>query len=341
MPGVHIDRINQVALILKDAEQPLKKRFRALFTLRNYGGTTSIEAINEVVQHDPSALLKHECCYCLGQMADPLAICHLTRVLADQRENEVVRHEAGEALGNLATDQDPELIKLLRNNLNDSSPIVAQTCELALDLIQWKADTHGDEQRGLARLNPYSSQDPAPSFRLDDPPVDQLNKILLDSQSTLFDKYRALFTLRNRGDEQSIRVLGEALVFYLDQDLMSLFKHEIGYIFGQMQSPQSIPYLKKALDCVREHEIVRHEAAEALGSVATLESLEILKPFLNDEAVLVRNSVEVALDMIDYENDADQFDFLSWVLDICVKIRLLNVYVYTLVSAQLLFLFAF
>lgn len=52
---------------------------------------------------DASALLKHECAYCLGQMQDVRAIPALTAVLRDEAQDTMVRHEAGEALGALGT----------------------------------------------------------------------------------------------------------------------------------------------------------------------------------------------------------------------------------------------
>lgn len=48
--------------------------------------------------------------------------------------------------------------------------------------------------------------------------------------------------------------------------------------------------------------MVRHEAAEALGSLGEEEGVEdVLKQFLNDEEQVVRESVEVALDMAEFE----------------------------------------
>ncbi|KAK6827713.1 hypothetical protein PG987_011054 [Apiospora arundinis] len=48
--------------------------------------------------------------------------------------------------------------------------------------------------------------------------------------------------------------------------------------------------------------MVRHEAAEALGSLGEEDGVEdILKAFLHDKEKVVRESVIVALDMVDYE----------------------------------------
>jgi deoxyhypusine monooxygenase len=42
---------------------------------------------------DPSALLKHELAYCLGQMGDQSALSVLESVLKDRSEDPMVRHE--------------------------------------------------------------------------------------------------------------------------------------------------------------------------------------------------------------------------------------------------------
>ena len=87
--------IRNIGRILIDVTQPLKARFRALFTLRNLGGPTAINCIAACFT-DSSALLKHECAYCLGQMQDERALCVLSDVLKDQQQEAIVRHEAGE-----------------------------------------------------------------------------------------------------------------------------------------------------------------------------------------------------------------------------------------------------
>ena len=91
------DSISQIAKILRDQNQPLTERFRALFTLRNLGGKKAINAIAGTFS-DTSALLKHELAYCLGQMQDDYAVSILTEVLQDENQEVIVRHEAGEVL---------------------------------------------------------------------------------------------------------------------------------------------------------------------------------------------------------------------------------------------------
>jgi len=88
------DKIEAVGRVLNDRNRPLKARFRGLFTLRNIGGPVAIQCIQQCFI-DPSALLKHELAYCLGQMQDAKAIPVLKRVLSDRNQEPMVRHEAG------------------------------------------------------------------------------------------------------------------------------------------------------------------------------------------------------------------------------------------------------
>jgi len=88
------DKVAAIGGVLNDPSRPLKERFRALFTLRNIGGSVAIKSISQCFK-DPSALLKHELAYCLGQMQDSSAIPILLAVLEDTNQEPMVRHEAG------------------------------------------------------------------------------------------------------------------------------------------------------------------------------------------------------------------------------------------------------
>lgn len=85
-------------------------------------------------------------------------------------------------------------------------------------------------------------------------------------------------------------------------DLSALFRHEIAFVFGQLSHPASIPSLTKVLGDKSEEAMVRHEAAEALGSLGGEEGVDdTLKEFLQDDVQVVRESVVVALDMAEWE----------------------------------------
>lgn len=88
----------------------------------------------------------------------------------------------------------------------------------------------------------------------------------------------------------------------------ALFRHEIGYVLGQMQHPAAVPALCAALERSSENPMVRHEAAEALGSIGKEECLAVLQRYRGDGERVVKESCEVALDMLEYEN-SEQFQY--------------------------------
>lgn len=118
---------------LMDATQPMFQRMRAVFALRNVGGDDAVDALGQAFD-DPSALLRHEVAYVMGQMQDPHAIPVLTRVLSDDGEHVMVRHEAAEALGAIGEEA---ARPVLQKFLQDPNPEVAESCEVALDLLDW------------------------------------------------------------------------------------------------------------------------------------------------------------------------------------------------------------
>lgn len=94
--------IDKLSSMLIDKSLPLKLRFRILFTLKNLEKPcTEKESSGEIVDaisrafEDDSALLKHECAYCLGQMGNRFATDKLIEILNDDVEDPMVRHEAG------------------------------------------------------------------------------------------------------------------------------------------------------------------------------------------------------------------------------------------------------
>ena len=68
-----------------------------------------------------------------------------------------------------------------------------------------------------------------------------------------------------------------------------------------MQHEAAVEHLQQNLSDTKENYMVRHECAEALGSIATDKSMELLQKYLSDKERVVRESCEVALDMCEYE----------------------------------------
>lgn len=75
-----------------------------------------------------------------------------------------------------------------------------------------------------------------------------------------------------------------------------------------MQHPAAVPALCSVLKRSDENPMVRHEAAEALGSIGKEECLTVLQHYRADKEQVVKESCEVALDMFEYEN-SDQFQY--------------------------------
>ncbi|OQR74928.1 deoxyhypusine hydroxylase-like [Tropilaelaps mercedesae] len=289
------EHLRQIGALLNDPHRPLKERFRALFTLKNIEGGVSY--ISEGFR-DKSALLLHELAYCLGQTQDPAAIPVLARVLEDTQMETITRHEAGEALGALGYQQG---VATLQKYENDPNPIIAQTCQLSLERLRFIETPEFVSLQEELRQLPYQSIDPALPFPKGSKGIEELRDILLDVKQSIWNRYRALFSLRNLGTLNAVRILGEAL----SCPSSALFRHEVAYVFGQMQNKGSIPFLQRCLEDKNELAMVRHECAEALGSIATEECTRILEQFVDDPEDIVRESCEVALDMCEYENSTE------------------------------------
>lgn len=158
--------LENVVLSLRQAltseEVPLAKRFRALFSLKHLatqqpGSRQTSEAIQAIAAAftSPSALLKHELAYCLGQTKNLEAAPFLRHVLEDREEDEMCRHEAAEALGALGDISSVELMKQLRDN-EDQPEVVRETCDIAVDRIIWENSEARAKEKLKARSRCYT-----------------------------------------------------------------------------------------------------------------------------------------------------------------------------------------
>ncbi|TFY69898.1 hypothetical protein EVJ58_g132 [Rhodofomes roseus] len=302
----------EATLLNTSGNVPLHSRFRALFTLKSLRTDEAIRIISKGFADD-SALLKHELAYCLGQTKKPFALPTLEAVLANESEDPMVRHEAAEAMGAISA---PSSIPVLKQYLNDSNRSVRETCEIALAKIEWDNSEEGKKHWSSAASSSdqaYTSIDPAPpSSKLlsgkaapedtSDEAIAKLKDILLDTLRPLFERYRAMFALRNIGTPAAVDALASGF-----SDDSALFKHEIAFVFGQLLSAHAVPSLLKVLQNSSESDMVRHEAAEALGGIATPEVLPHLKEWSQreDSPRVVKESCIVAIDMWEYENSGE------------------------------------
>ena len=292
---------------------PLARRFRALFSLKHLAcqppsaQTSAAIAAIAAAFTSPSALLKHELAYCLGQTKNLESVPYLRHVLEDRDEDAMCRHEAAEALGALGDVGSLPIMKQVRDDTSEPE-VVRETCDIAVDRIEWESS----ERRNFEKLKPsdFTSIDPAPPLPITDrkQSIAELQKILLDTSLPLFQRYRSMFALRDLASPPDLPTAVPAVEALASgfSDPSALFRHEIAFVFGQLSHPASIPSLTATLGRKGEASMVRHEAAEALGSLGEEPGVEdILKGFLDDPEQVVRDSVIVALDMAEYERTGE------------------------------------
>ena len=139
----------------------------------------------------------------------------------------------------------------------------------------------------------FDSVDPAPPS--EDNKVATLRNTICNEDEKMFQRMRALFALRNIGGKDSVEALAAAF-----SSKSALLKHEIAYVMGQMQDSHAVPHLIDRLADADEDVMVRHEAAEALGAIGDRTALSVLEEYVNDDEVVVAESCEVALDLLEW-----------------------------------------
>lgn len=277
--------ISKFANILKDETAPLKLRFRALFSLRNMPTDESVYAISKVFTTS-SVLLKHELAYVLGQMQNRTALPILEEILKDESEDEIVRHEAAEAIATFGDVLYEPLLRKYASVEVSKSRAVSETCQIGAELIK----------KGGSKESPFGSLDPALSS--EETTHEGLKRIYLNENESLYRRYTAMFGLRNLGTEQAVEILAEG---FNGKDRSDLFEHEIAFVFGQMSHPSSAKHLARILSDESRHEMVRHECAEALGNIDTPEAKDVLFALKDISNRIIRESIEIGLDIHDYQ----------------------------------------
>jgi deoxyhypusine monooxygenase len=282
------------------------------------------------------AMVRHEAAEALGAIAgaDGESGGGAAEVVKKEEEEEKDDKAAAAATATAATavtaaaEVEAACRALLKEHLNDACEEVRETCELALARIEYverererrRREAKKDEEEegkddkeakaaaapageSSFQESPYFSVDPTPALP-STTPLPLLESLLMDPKKPMFERYQALFALRNRGGPDSVGVLCRAL----RESASALLKHEVAYVLGQMQSPASVRALHASLADVSEHPMVRHEAAEALGAVAMggeeeatrgeeEEATEALRRFSQDAEPIVAESCAVALDV--------------------------------------------
>lgn len=276
--------------ILSNDKESITKRWSMLWEIRQMKDKEEAIKILSNGLKSSSALLKHEIAYVMGQLAHKSAIPYLNELLSNKNEDTMVRHEAAEALGAIG---DVNSITILSKYLNDNVREVRETCYLAIKSIEAKQKNENCSS-GI-----FESIDPTPTEDIQKTSIKKLIQDFLNINEDLYKRYKAMFALRNlaqNGDEEALNALCNGF----KQDDGALFKHEIAFVLGQLQNKKTTQILQQVLKNKNEHAMVRHEAAEALGSIADDKALNTLKEFQNDPVKPVSESCTIAIDMHEY-----------------------------------------
>jgi deoxyhypusine monooxygenase len=286
---------------LLNLSEPIAKRTHAAFYLRTIGTLEAMTAIADALQQrSDSSLMRHELAYILGQMGFKECCPVLISILSDESEDVLVRHESAEALGNLGS---AEVLEVLEKYQDHKAPEIAETCQIAVELIHYKLSEEGKNDKVNKAI--YQSVDPAPAFGNNEETrsITELERDMSNKELSLFKRYRAMFSLRNMDSDESALALCKGL-----RDDSALFRHEVAYVLGQMMREVTVPSLITCLDTMTEHRMVRHEAAEALGAIGGTAVEEVLAKYRADEEPVVKESCEVALDTVTYWQDVFKAD---------------------------------
>lgn len=286
-------KLSELAACIRDEKEPVAKRIQCVYLLRQIGGSRAVKALAPALS-STSVLLSHEVAYILGQMQDLSALPFLTDTLANEKLDPITRHEAAEALAALSTEQ---ALPILQKYLSDPCVEVRDTCQISVDRIAWR-EQHPELAATEKTASNFHSVDPAPGHMpaLKDAPVEQLGDLLCNPEKSLFDRYTAMFSLRNQNTEAAVLQLCRGFA-----DNSAVFRHEVAYVLGQIQHVASVPALAERLQDLNEHAMVRHEAAEALGSINDERCATLLEAFQAAEKdSIVKESCDVALSIAEY-----------------------------------------
>ena len=311
---------------LVDQSLPGPKVPRPLPPAHSIGGVDAVAALLNALTDDPSALFRHEVAFALGQMQAPGAVDVLKRgaehyatddEMVDFDYTGVGSHRHGGVRGRA----EGRLRRRLPGRARDGDACAAAARARAKrgeakDAVEAPASkTLGSAKERLSapgaaaprprtvrratasapipRTSPSirSRRRPRPFHPTPSPPS-SLNRI-----RGHVGQVRRHVRAAQRGDGPGVaRTLGEVL----GSSQSALLKHEACYVLGQLQEADATARasLVRTLEDVREHPMVRHEAAEAIGSIAAPDTENLLRKYAGDGDRIVARSCEVALDIM-------------------------------------------
>ncbi|AEE80361.1 ARM repeat superfamily protein [Arabidopsis thaliana] len=127
--------------------------------------------------------------------------------------------------------------------------------------------------------------------------IHSMRESLLEETEEDYYRRLALFALRNHGGEDAINVIIESLGVE-----SSMIRIEAAFVLGQLESKTAIASLSKILRDVKEHPMVRVEAAKALGFIADEKSREVLQELSGDLDPIIAKGCDSSLSILEFKN---------------------------------------
>lgn len=141
--------------------------------------------------------------------------------------------------------------------------------------------------------------------------VASLRKSLCSEDTPLSVRFRALFSLKHVAQTPEDPAVAIAAIEAIAAGFASpseLLKHELAYCLGQTNNTAAVKPLRDVLSDVKEDAMCRHEAAEALGALGFVESLDLLKEFRDrpGEEAVITETCEIAIDRIEWASSKER-----------------------------------
>lgn len=284
--------------LASDNSKPIKERFSGVFWLRNNKSKEACDALMRVVERSKdSELLQHDAVYIIGQLGHSSSIPFLISLLHDDSYKPIVRHEAGEALGNFP-EAKHETIPELRKHLNSPIDVLATTVDLAirkLETYNSDSNTYNKTVKGsLEPAEPLTPEKFATLLAQRGKTREQVCDLLADPTLDEFSKYGIVYFFRDHPSP-----LGErALLFMLDKEnrkkTSALIRHEVCFILGQLDAKVKNQSTKDTLAAcagdAEEDQIVRHEAVLSYAGIFGED--EFIEKMKQDPNVMVSQSAK-------------------------------------------------
>lgn len=237
-----------------------------------------------------------QACFKLMNIADDESLNAIFYVLKNDT-CELVRHEAAFCLGETASFDAKKVLEEVLES--DDSIVVKHECLVSLGTIGDEISEKLVEKYLNYDLEEISSSAIVGKERIsqvdffEDKTKYELIDITKNKNSNRNEIIQAMFKLQNIGDESSSSAIGNILLNYN----CPIVRHEAAFALGEIATNISIEILEKSLE-TEKNSVVIHEILFALGSTGSESVIGVLEKYLKNKEYIVSESSKIAIDRI-------------------------------------------